>query len=401
MLEGYELLWQNIGGEWRGVLCVFAASFLASILTIIIADHIEGWDAIGFMVICTAVRIFAVIISGAFLFVGRALKLISDFHEELSCIEPAWKRLLTNGLIRLPILIYVLYIGVWAYVLFHRKIESALRRSKTKHTPDEELSRLNIPADDAQDQNSAIVEDKDKDYAMSPRDFIAILDERGLTEENGGYDLMNAMNEKYQGIRDDKNEEYFYTKAIMMPLRRSMFEDSFNQTKFWRHPTEKIWPAYIYNAILICPGTGEKLRYAPFARYALHKKKEPSKALFPYNADTYIECKLLCVDTQIYAIIGVGESVAVKRKCHCLGLVKPYYLILSEKESITTYVDGAYDPNGAIEACPNGFVMCGSKANAPSYKRKHPLYPVRKVERIDIATINAVALELQQLIDPG
>ncbi|MCR5120783.1 MAG: hypothetical protein K6B44_14325 [Lachnospiraceae bacterium] len=122
MQQGYDLLWQNIGGEWLGVLCVFAASFLAIILTCIVVDHTEGRDAIGLAVILTAVRVIAVIIAGAFLFIGKALKLISDFHEELISIEPMWKRIFTNALIRLPILIYVLYVGIWAYVVFHRKI---------------------------------------------------------------------------------------------------------------------------------------------------------------------------------------------------------------------------------------------------------------------------------------
>ncbi len=399
MQQGYDLLWQNIGGEWLGVLCVFAASFLAIILTCIVVDHTEGWDAIGLAVILTAVRVIAVIAAGAFLFIGKALKLISDFHEELISIEPMWKRIFTNALIRLPILIYVLYVGIWAYVVFHRKIKSAFMRSETKHKRDENLSKLTIPANDDQAQNSAeTADDEDKDYAMSPRDFIAILDERGLTEENGGYELMNAMNEKYQGVRNENNEEFFYTKAIMMPLRSSCVDDTFNRTKFWRHPTEKMWPAYIYNAILICPGKGEKLRYAPFARYAQHKIKGPSKAPFPYREDIYVECKLLCVDTQIYAIIGVGESLPVKKRCNSPQKLKPYYLILSEKESITTYVDGAYDKNGAIETCEEGFVMRGNKAKEPGYKRKHLIYPVRKVERIDIDTMNAVAAELQQLI---
>ncbi len=415
MQEAYELLWKSIGTEWLGVLIVFAASILLIILTIVAANRVEGWDAIGLAIILNGARVCGVAVAGLFFFVWKPLQIITEYREALFSIEPLGKRILTNGLVWLPILLYILYVLIWAYVFFHRKIERAFRRftdgnrnknASRRSTKEETFRGFDLEAGkntDASPQSEE--EDLDKEFAMSPRDFIAILDERGLTEENGGYELMDAMNEKYRDVIEERNEEFFYTKAIMMPLRRSRFQDSFGNTKFWRHPSEKMWPAYVYNAILICPGKGDRLRYAPFARYAQQKNAKlsgrPAKDLegaFPYDKDLYVECKLLCVDTQIYAIIGVGESLCVKRHCRSLRLVKPYYLILSEKDTITTRVDGVYDPDGAIEAVPNGFVMRGSEANTPRYKKKQLLYPVRKVDRIDIDTINAVAAELQELI---
>ena len=67
----------------------------------------------------------------------------------------------------------------------------------------------------------------------------------------------------------------------------------------------------------------------------------------------------------------------------------PYYMILSEKSSIKTYVRGRYHPKGAIEDYGSSFEM---RANTLDVDSK---YPIKKVSKLNKNTINKVANELQ------
>ncbi|MCR4642723.1 MAG: hypothetical protein K5697_11945 [Lachnospiraceae bacterium] len=75
---------------------------------------------------------------------------------------------------------------------------------------------------------------------------------------------------------------------------------------------------------------------------------------------------------------------------------KAFYLLLSEKETVSTCTDGKSEADGAIEATEDGFVMHTADAHSAGEETARSFYPIRKVERIDIDTINAVAAELQE-----
>ena len=80
--------------------------------------------------------------------------------------------------------------------------------------------------------------------------------------------------------------------------------------------------------------------------------------------------------------------------CH----LRMYCMILAEKESITTYVDGKYYSNGAIRVGkgPVEMLPCHEESMLSNY---HPaLYPIRKVERLDFDSINRVAVEVRDLV---
>ena len=231
----------------------------------------------------------------------------------------------------------------------------------------------------------------------SPREIITELDRRGLTDNGVGWGMMERLNQRFEQLRDKKNEGYFYTWSMLMPLWEERFEDTYEQDKFFKHGDKPQSPVFVYNAILTMPEKGERLQYAPCARYGMQQStklegvsEEKLSESFPYYTDYYVECKILCVGEEVYAIIGVAECHDLSERRGQEGKPKAWYVILSEKDSITTFVGEKYHEGGAIEIIENGFVM-----HAAGEKGFHA-YPVRKVARVDVDAINEVARELQE-----
>ena len=234
-----------------------------------------------------------------------------------------------------------------------------------------------------------------KNY-KTPREVIAELDRRGLTEDGVGWGMMERLNQRFEPLRDKKNEGYFYTWSLLMPLWEERFEDTYEQDKFFKHKDRPKSAVFVYNAILTMPGKGERLQYAPCARYGMQRStalenipEEELSGKFPYYADFYVECKILCVGEEIYAILGVSECHDLREYGKQSGKSHAWYVILSEKDEITTFVGEKYHEGGAIEIAEDGFVM-----HAPG-EDGFPAYPVRKVLRVDADAINEVARELQ------
>ena len=153
---------------------------------------------------------------------------------------------------------------------------------------------------------------------------------------------------------------------------------------------KKSFPVYIYNAILTLPSGDEKLQYAALGRFSYGTYDYGNYR--PELEDYYIECKILYVDGDIYAIIGIDDSIGSyfdNNKTHDRYYMYPYYMILSEKSSIKTYVRGRYHPKGAIEDDSSSFEM---RANTLDVDSK---YPIKKVSKLNKNTINKVANELQ------
>ena len=235
------------------------------------------------------------------------------------------------------------------------------------------------------------------DEYKSPQDFQNELINRGLIYNENSESLLLQLNKKYMiGM----NKKYYYEEASLMPLftKSDYFSDTKDYNDIITFYSSSKAPLYIYNAILTLPSQYEKLQYAAISRYAGHKYLSGSS--YPFFEDYYIECKILFVDEDIYAIIGVGQSYDIERyyeeyeKCNMDNMYDyPFYMILSEKETITTFYNGQYYPDGAIENAGDKFEM------SPNTNEKtwadHKNYPVRKVDRLDIDTINTIAKELQ------
>ena len=235
-----------------------------------------------------------------------------------------------------------------------------------------------------------------KNY-KTPREVIAMLDDRNLTENNVGWGMMERLNQRFEPLRDKKNEGYFYTWSLLMPLWEERFEDTYEQDKFFKHKDKPKSAVFVYNAILTMPEKGERLQYAPCARYGIQRStalenipEEELSEKFPYFTDFYVECKILCVGEEVYAIIGVGECKDLIEYGGRSGKSRAWYVILSEKEEITTFVDEKYQEGGAIEIVEDGFLMHAAG------EKGFPAYPIRKVARVDADVINEVARELQE-----
>ena len=113
-------------------------------------------------------------------------------------------------------------------------------------------------------------------------------------------------------------------------------------------------------------------------------------------SDYYFECRIFYVDGDIYAVIGNSASDAVRQRFAPTD--RPYCMILAEKESITTYVDGKYYSNGAIRV-GNGPMEMLPQAEESTFSNYHPaIYPIQKVERLDLGTMNMIAAELQDMV---
>ena len=228
---------------------------------------------------------------------------------------------------------------------------------------------------------------QEEDY-RSPAEFCEELEKRDLLfDDDQDQALLNRLNEKY--VIPDQFKDYYYTKGTMMAMSEGCFYDTSKDKVFVTKDSSEKAPYYVYNAILTMPGQSESLQYAPIARY--DKQDSVSDVSYPFFQDCYVECKILYVDGSIYAIIGVGQSYDLKPEFQVKE--EPAYLILSEKASITTYVDGKYYPYGAIEDQRDTFEM---RPNDSARSSVFPNYPVREVERLDLDVINAVAAELRE-----
>ena len=233
-----------------------------------------------------------------------------------------------------------------------------------------------------------------KDEYKTPKNFHDELKNRGFIY-NSKFEL-SRLNSKYKNI-NKSNSQYYYEDASLMPLRSQSgyFSDTKDYNDIINFDSNLKAPGYIYNTILYLYDENENLQYAPISRYDGHTYLFGNS--YPFFEDYYIELKILYVNEDIYAIIGVGQSYDIEtyfndnREDYRTFDTYPYNIILSEKDNITTYVDGKYYPDGAIENNGGRFEM------VPNTNKRDwsEFYKVRKVDKLDVQTINEIAKELQ------
>ena len=233
-----------------------------------------------------------------------------------------------------------------------------------------------------------------KNEYKTPKDFQDELEKRGFIY-NSNLEL-SRLNSKYPNINEN-NSKYYYENASLMPLFSQL--DYFADTKDYNNiidfNSNIKAPVYIYNTILYLYDKNEELKYAPISRYNGHTSLIGTH--YPYFEDYYIELKILYVNEDVYAIIGVGQSYDIekyfidKKEDNKYFYTYPYNMIISEKDTITTYFNKKYYPEGAIENKGNKFEM------TPNTNKKEgsEFYKVRKVNKLDVYTINEIAKELQ------
>ena len=319
----------------------------------------KGLDGLGnAMALVILVRIGRGILAFLFL-LANPVRILIQFRKELKEMAPKLKRWGSRTLVAFPILVSLL-------ILFSVPLS-------------------NLSFDMKYRWNSRSYSVKEEDYKTA-EEFREELSQRGLLFGEDDEKLLQRLNEKY-GYIPDRIKYYYYTEATMMALSNETFYDTIANKTIIDADSSLRAPYYVYNAILTKPSPGEKFQYAPIGRY--DQQNYLSDNFCPFFEDSYVECKIMYVDGDLYAIIGVSEGYYIGKNFDIYD--KPYYMILTEKDEITTYADGKYCPNGAIENEGWQFTM------APNTTAKFwvKYYPVRKVDRLDVDAINAVAEELQ------
>ena len=236
-----------------------------------------------------------------------------------------------------------------------------------------------------------------EDQYKSPKDFQNELRKRGFIYDSNSE--LSKLNSKY-GDFNDRESSYYYEAATLMPLFSdgNSFFDTKKYNKVISFDSNSKYQAYIYNTILYLDDEKGNLKYAPISRYDGHTYL--SRKSYPFFEDYYIEFKILYVNEDLYAIIGVGQSYDIKeyfddrRKDYDTMFTYPYNMILSENETITTCVDGKYYPNGSIKNTGHEFEMLPNTNKMDWFE----YYEVRKVDKLNVETVNKIAKELQNSI---
>lgn len=330
------------------------------------------WDTLG-----TALASeFLLIIMAIFVFIINPIRIIISYKVEFKAILSKNRKKNCYFIAILPVLLTILmvcFVLTDAY-MYNRKYRSS--KSAYYVSPD--------------------------DYKTA-KDFERELDERGLLYNDYYEKLLSKLNEKYYISKNF--EEYYYEEASLMVLPNAIHDTFFDQkdaNEIISFDSYEKAPVYIYNCILTLPSQSEKLQYAPISRFA--RKTSILGINYPYFNDYYIECKIFYVDGQIYALIGLDESFDISKyfsenseKYNYKEYFEnpPYYMILSEKDTITTFVDGNYHSKGAISGIGSELEMQLNTAGL-YYGGETYNYPIRKVEKLDVDTINSVAQELQE-----
>ncbi len=308
------------------------------------------------------------ILVGLFVLIANPIRILVRNFAEIKAIEPMLARIGMVVLILLPIPLLFLFIFPTALsdFLFRRKYERA--KGKFRAAPDQ---------------------------YKTPAEFRDELTARGLYfDREKDAPLYDRMLRKYKQDKDfslySLNDGYYYTPGTMMALDGNEFYDAFKQELALDPDTAEPQPAYIYNAILGLNEDTGKLEYMPLGRYG--KNGYMHGRCYPLFKDFYVECKILDVNGDIYAIIGVDECFTITDHIGIGHFERPFYMVVAEKEAITTYIEGVYYPDGAIGMGKGRIEMLMNTVKRSWAEN----YPVRKVERIDIDTLNAIAAELQE-----
>lgn len=244
----------------------------------------------------------------------------------------------------------------------------------------------------------------DHDYSVLPEDYKTVAEFRDELEARGLYTdsekMLSIMNDNpdhyYQQsvfsygddigyipaslIYDSEKNEYLLSKNVILP------------------ESERKYPYYVYRASLLIANGSNELQYASvfdgLASNAINNNYD-----CPYFDDYYIDCEILYVDGDLYAVIGLEDSYSVYGQAFEYEKARtgmyPYCMILSEKDTITTYGYDKYHGEGSITKTAKELTL-NVKPGASSSVFEE--YTIRKVDRLDVATINALAREMQDTV---
>ncbi len=334
-----------------------------------------------------------------------ALSSLSDVLGGLDIIGSALAILIFFRLGRIVMAIMILIVNPIRILIRYRKEIKALLPKRKKH-----LARLLIiiPMIPGllivfEDQISDLAYDirneigvREKDQGKTSSDFYRELADRGLLFTGEDEAVLEGLNARYKGY---SNLTYsYYTPATMYAVFRDDFYDrkpddlEGSDMKLVQQGEDIKAPFYVYNAIVTRTEEYDFLHYEPVAWYSYNND---TPAGGPFFEDIFIECKILYINGHVYAIIGVDESYRVGKTwaqdTSSELASHPYYILLSESEDVTTYVDGSYYSEGAINTLD--LEMRRNTNDKDLYLFEN--YPVRYFEKLDFNAIDIAISELE------
>lgn len=355
--------------EYAWVLGLIVLYVVLLVLVLLATSKMHGNDGLGVAVIYVYVRLVLFTVAGLYICVIRPALVLVRNQDEIAKLGTDG-RIGVTALILFPAVLYAGYVII-AFLgnridswFFHRKYETG----RDSYTVDPEQYKC-------------------------AADFREKLMARGLCETEDSEALRERLNSPYP--IPPHCSRYFYGKPTFFAIDNGRFTDNTDRNCCVSGDSTDGHPLFVYNAVLTFSDGEGPLRYVPAARYVEHGRPHGFKGDIPVLNDYYIECKILFVDGELYALIGPGESRPVNDS---FPKDRPYYAILSEKDDITTWYDGRYCPHGAIEnQCAGHFEMHPNTNVFDTHPVYPPArYPVRKVDRVDADAINRFAAELQE-----
>ena len=346
--------------------------FILPILANYMIDDNAGLDSIGvaFSVVLV-LRVLKYIIT-FIIFIINPIKIIKSYKNEINEIFPKTKRIIYRVATFFPILLSALIIlevplSNFMFIMKYQTGKGAYKVSS--------------------------------DNYKLPIEFYNELKERGFLYDANTSILMNRLNAdhdcvNYIHVDDEIIPQRCYEESTMIGISNSFYYDELEDNSI-KDMYKESFPVYMYNAILTLPSQYEKLQYAALGRFSYNTDDYGDyRSKFE---DYYIGFKILYVDGKIYAIIGVGEGYDVSRYFDDNSDLKssfwtyPYNMILSETDNITTYYNNKYYPYGGISNKSSSFEMLPNTIKNDWTE----FYPVRKVDKLNIYTVNKIAEELQ------
>lgn len=317
-----------------------------------------GIDGLGNALALAIIYRIAQMIIAAILFIGLPIKNLKKHKETLKRIEKH-KRNRYMAVIVLPI-IFALTI-IFQVPLSNLKYNLKYETGANAYTVSEEKYK-------------------------SPSDLKSELEGRGLL-----YDVkneVNYLNSNYSNYSSSFSD-YFYTEGRIttIPFNLDYYTDNNDYSNIISFDALEKYPGYVYSAILYYDINTDELKYTPIFKSS---KSTYLSGEYPYMNDYYIGIEFIYVDNDFYAILGPSSSYYANKSSKDLNN-KPFTMILSEKDKITTYYKGKYYPNGGIENQGNEFKFTPN-TNKPLV---YSLFNIKKVDKLDITTINKLAEELK------
>ena len=348
------------------IAILFIYLLLPFLLDTLVGDK-DGLDNIGYLLVISVILRFIKYVVLFILLILYPIIILIRYKNEYKQIVPKFKKRISIFLTILPIFFSLL-------IIFEVPLSNLMYYLQYEFN----INSYNVSYEE---------------YKL-PIEFYNELKDRNLSYNGNTVILKNKLNSNHDcrvKIKDSFSYQNCYEKSTMFGINEERYSDSINNfivSNMYEYPS----PVYMYNAILTLPSKNEKLQYAALE---LFSDADYYGDYDPKENDYYIECKIMYVDGDIYAIIGLGQSDDVTKYNDVMddalfNYNYPYNMIISENKKITTFVDDKYYKNGGIENLGKSYEMV--EKNKVLYSS---LYPIRKVDKLDLDTINEIAKELQ------